>query len=211
MKKLIAIAACTMPMVFAPTLYAQDKTADTMKTDPAAASTSGSSNSAKTGNSASDVPSTGQGTGGSTGEGAAGAPAAPAPDSDSTKTPPYTAPEPAPGASAPEAAASMPMKNEKADADEQKQAISGISVKKSIMGKSVYNETDEKIGDISDVVLASDGQAAYFIVGAGGFLGLGEHNVAIPYEKIQQNGDKMVLPGFTKDQLKALPKVEVKK
>ncbi len=187
MKKLIAIAACTMPMVFAPTLYAQDKTADTMKTDPAAASTSGPAHSANSGTSA---------------------PAAPAPDPSSDKTPPYTAPEPMPGASAPAAAATAPMKDEKADMD--KQAISGISVKKSIMGKAVYNEADEKIGDISDVVLASDGQAAYFIVGAGGFLGLGEHNVAIPYEKIQQNGDKMVLPGFTKDQLKALPKVEVK-
>ncbi|TKR53234.1 PRC-barrel domain containing protein, partial [Allopusillimonas ginsengisoli] len=69
---------------------------------------------------------------------------------------------------------------------------------------------DEKVGDISDVVLTTDGQAAYFVVGAGGFLGMGEHDVAIPYEKIQQNGDKLVLPGFTKDQLKALPKVEVK-
>ncbi|MFT0545576.1 PRC-barrel domain-containing protein [Allopusillimonas ginsengisoli] len=160
MKKLIAIAACTIPMVLASTVYAQDKTADMKKTDPAAASSSGSTTM----------------------------PATPAPS----------------------AAPTAPMKNEKVDMDKQQQNISGISVKKSIMGKAVYNEADEKVGDISDVVLTTDGQAAYFVVGAGGFLGMGEHDVAIPYEKIQQNGDKLVLPGFTKDQLKALPKVEVK-
>lgn len=79
------------------------------------------------------------------------------------------------------------------------------------MGKAVHNEKDEKIGDINDVVLASDGKAAYFIVGAGGFLGMGERSVAIPFEEIKQTGDKLVLSGYTKDQLKALPKVEVAK
>src|SRR3546814_8616442 len=56
------------------------------------------------------------------------------------------------------------------------EAITGWSVKDKIMGNAVYNEKDEKIGDINDVVLASDGKAAYFIVGAGGFLGLGERS-----------------------------------
>lgn len=173
MKKLIAIAACTMPMVFASTVHAQDKTADTTKTAPAAASGS------------TTTPST-------------PAPDAATPAASGTTTTPNAAPTP-------------PMSQENADMDKQHQNISGISVNKSIMGKAVYNEADEKVGDINDVVLTTDGQAAYFIVGAGGFLGMGEHDVAIPYEKIQKNGDKLVLPGFTKDQLKALPKVEVKK
>lgn len=80
-----------------------------------------------------------------------------------------------------------------------------------IMGKPIVNENDEKIGDVNDVVLASDGKAAYFIVGAGGFLGMGERDVAIPYQEITQADDKLVLEGYTKDQLKALPKVEVAK
>jgi len=96
-------------------------------------------------------------------------------------------------------------------AEEPTETISGWSVKDQIIGKAVFNENDEKIGDISDVVLSQDGKAAYFIVGAGGFLGVGERNVAIPYDKIQQTSDKMVLPGYTKEQLKALPKVEVAK
>ncbi len=163
MKKLIAVATCTIPMVFASNLYAQTQPA------PAADSSGAAS------------------TQGATDPGAAtGAPAAPA----------------APAAGA---------ENAPPTPDEKTEAISGWSVKDNIMGKSVYNEKDEKIGDISDVVLSSDGQAAYFIVGAGGFLGVGARDVAIPYDKITQSKDKLVLPGYTKDQLKALPKVKVAK
>lgn len=89
------------------------------------------------------------------------------------------------------------------------ETVSGWSVKDKI-GKAVHNENDEKVGDIKDVVVASDGKAAYFIVGAGGFLGMGEHEVAIPYEEITGT-DKLMLQGYTKDQLKALPRVEVAK
>lgn len=77
------------------------------------------------------------------------------------------------------------------------------------MGKSVYNENSEKVGDVTDVILTSDGQAAYFVIGAGGFLGLGQHDVAIPFDEVQPNDDKLTLRGYTKDQLKALPKVEL--
>lgn len=211
MKKLIAVLAYTMPLVFAPTLYAQDSTTDTTTTDPAADS-NGAASSTENGTSASDIPSTGQGTGGTTGEGSAGDAAtdtAPADDTAPAAPPADTPPGAMPGAAAPGAEGPPPMGDESAATEEPAQAISGVSIKKSIMGKSVYNEGDEKIGDVSDVVLSSEGQAAYFIVGAGGFLGMGEHSVAIPYDEIQQSGDKMILPGYTKDQLKALPKVEV--
>ncbi|MBB5213694.1 PRC-barrel domain-containing protein [Parapusillimonas granuli] len=119
-----------------------------------------------------------------------GSPASPA-------TPPA-----APGATPPAGSAAAP-------AAEAKESITGLSVKKKIMGKTVVNENDEKIGEINDVVLAADGKAIYFIVGAGGFLGMGERDVAIPFKEINQTGDKLVLSGYTKDQLKALPKVEV--
>jgi sporulation protein YlmC with PRC-barrel domain len=95
--------------------------------------------------------------------------------------------------------------------EEQTESISGWSVKDTIMGAAVYNENDEKIGDINDVVLSPEGKAGYFIVGAGGFLGVGSRDVAIPYDKITRNGEKFTLPGYTKEQLKALPRVEVAK
>jgi sporulation protein YlmC with PRC-barrel domain len=107
------------------------------------------------------------------------------------------APAPAPAPAAPQ--------------EEQTESISGWSVKDTIMGAAVYNENDEKIGDINDVVLSPEGKAGYFIVGAGGFLGVGSRDVAIPYDKITRNGEKFTLPGYTKEQLKALPRVEVAK
>jgi hypothetical protein len=98
-------------------------------------------------------------------------------------------------------------------ADTATEAITGWSVKDRFMGKAVVNEKDEKIGDIKDVVLSSDGKAVYLIIGAGGFLGMGERDVALPFEKLTHtaDSDKLVLEGYTKDQLKALPKVEVAK
>lgn len=210
MKKLLTIIACTMPMVLASPLYAQDKNASSTKTDPAAASANGSSAS-KSGTSKSDMSSPDKDAGNPTQGGAAEKSPVPAAQSPDSTAPVNTAPTAVPGIPNADSTAKPAMKNEKAGIDKQQKNISGVSVKNSIMGKSVQNEAGDKIGDISDVVLATDGQVAYFIVGAGGFLGMGEHNVAIPYDKIKQNGDKLVLPGYTKDQLKALPKVDVKK
>lgn len=82
---------------------------------------------------------------------------------------------------------------------------------KDIMGKNVHNEQDEKIGDIRNLTLNDKGQATHFIVGAGGFLGMGEHDVAIPFDRMTYRDDHFVLSGYTKDQLKELPKVEVRK
>lgn len=95
------------------------------------------------------------------------------------------------------------------DSADPTETISGWSVKNSIMGQSVYNENDEKVGDVTDVVLGQDGSATHFVVGAGGFLGLGQHDVAIPFDEIQRGDDRLTLSGYTKDQLKNLPKVEL--
>jgi sporulation protein YlmC with PRC-barrel domain len=157
MKKYLAIAACSLPMAFAPVVYGQTSATP----------------SAATGTPATQEPA------------------------------PYTAPRPLPGAPSAEASkgatGSAPMT----------EAITGWSVKKKIMGKTVYNEKNEKVGDVNDVVLASDGKAAYFLVGAGGFLGMGAHDVAIPFQEITQMDNKLILKGYTKEQLKALPKVQV--
>ena len=52
---------------------------------------------------------------------------------------------------------------------------------------------------------------SYAIVGVGGFLGVGEHDVAVPVSKFKQQGGKIVLKGATKDALKAAPKFEYAK
>jgi sporulation protein YlmC with PRC-barrel domain len=54
-----------------------------------------------------------------------------------------------------------------------------------LSGVNVYNEQNEKIGDISDVILDKSGKASAVIIGVGGFLGLGEHLVSVPYDKVK--------------------------
>src|ERR1700682_1873365 len=54
-----------------------------------------------------------------------------------------------------------------------------------LAGVDVYNEANEKIGDINDVILDKSGKAEKVILGVGGFLGMGEHLVAVPFDKIK--------------------------
>lgn len=54
----------------------------------------------------------------------------------------------------------------------------------SYIGQSVYNGNNESIGSINDLILKKDGGIVAAIVGVGGFLGIGEKDVAVPMEKI---------------------------
>ena len=54
-----------------------------------------------------------------------------------------------------------------------------------VVGLSVYNSKDENIGSISDLLMDKNGNIKAAVVGVGGFLGMGEHLVAIPFEKIK--------------------------
>jgi sporulation protein YlmC with PRC-barrel domain len=52
-------------------------------------------------------------------------------------------------------------------------------------GLDVYNNNDEKIGDISEVLVDNAGKIQAVVIGVGGFLGMGEHDVAVPFEQIK--------------------------
>lgn len=52
-------------------------------------------------------------------------------------------------------------------------------------GLNVYNNNDEKIGDISELIVDSSGKIQAVIVGVGGFLGIGERDVAVPFDQIK--------------------------
>ena len=66
-------------------------------------------------------------------------------------------------------------------------------------------ETGEKIGKIEDLIISPDRSVSYVIVGAGGFIGMGRHNVAIPISQIRDSGGKIVMPGATKAVVAAMP------
>jgi sporulation protein YlmC with PRC-barrel domain len=95
--------------------------------------------------------------------------------------------------------------------EELKVVAVGWSVKKQILGKTVYNENKQKVGRIDDLIVAPDSAVSFAIIGAGGFVGVGRHDVAIPVQQIKIQDDKFVLPGATKEAIKALPKFEYAK
>ena len=52
-------------------------------------------------------------------------------------------------------------------------------------GIKVYNEANENIGSINDLLMDKSGNVKIAVIGVGGFLGMGEHLVAVPYEKLK--------------------------
>ena len=81
----------------------------------------------------------------------------------------------------------------------------GWSAKNQILGKLVYNEKDEKVGQVDDIIVTPDKAVSYAILGVGGFLGLGEREIAIPFKQLKAGDGKFMLRGATKDALKGLP------
>ena len=85
-----------------------------------------------------------------------------------------------------------------------------------IIGEQVYNgdgDNAENIGDVNDILLDKSGNTKSVIIGVGGFLGMGEHNVAVEWNKLswsERNGDRWLVYPSTKEQLQALPEFDRK-
>jgi len=88
------------------------------------------------------------------------------------------------------------------------------SLATNMIGESVYNGTGdnaENIGDVNDIVMSKDGKVDAVVVGVGGFLGIGEHNVAVEFDKLswaEANGDRWLVFPATKEQLEAMPEFD---
>jgi sporulation protein YlmC with PRC-barrel domain len=93
---------------------------------------------------------------------------------------------------------------------EMEAVVIGRSAKRDLLGKTVVNDKNEKIGKVDDLIISpskdSNTPAASFaIIGVGGFLGMGKRDVAIPMEQLKIQNKQLALPGATKDTLKAMP------
>lgn len=54
-----------------------------------------------------------------------------------------------------------------------------------LVGLAVYNEGNEKLGDISEVLVDNSGKINAVIIGVGGFLGVGQHDIAVSFDKLK--------------------------
>jgi sporulation protein YlmC with PRC-barrel domain len=87
----------------------------------------------------------------------------------------------------------------------------GWSAKRQILGQAVYNDNNERVGSIDDIIVRGDKSVTYAIVNAGGFLAVAKHDVAVPVSQLKLVDNKLVLAGATKDALKASPPFEYAK
>jgi len=94
---------------------------------------------------------------------------------------------------------------------ELREVATGWSARRQILGRTVYNEKGEKIGTVEDLIIAPDKAISYAIIGAGGFVGLGRHDVAIPVSQFSEEKGRLILEGATREALKALPPFEYAK
>jgi sporulation protein YlmC with PRC-barrel domain len=54
-----------------------------------------------------------------------------------------------------------------------------------VVGLNVYNDKNESLGSINDLLTDKSGNIKGVVIGVGGFLGVGEHLVAVPFDKIK--------------------------
>ena len=54
-----------------------------------------------------------------------------------------------------------------------------------MMGLDVYNEQNEKLGDINEIIMDNSGKVLGYVIGVGGFLGMGEHDIFVEPDKIK--------------------------
>jgi sporulation protein YlmC with PRC-barrel domain len=74
--------------------------------------------------------------------------------------------------------------------------------------QNVYDPSDSKIGDVDDVLIDKEGRVTALIIGVGGFLGMGEKDVAVPFSSVrasEKNNKWYLVLNTTKDALKAAP------
>ncbi|WP_338695764.1 MULTISPECIES: PRC-barrel domain-containing protein [unclassified Bradyrhizobium] len=66
-----------------------------------------------------------------------------------------------------------------------KMALKGSWRASKLMGLNVYNEANEKLGDINELLVDKSGKIEAVVIGIGGFLGMGEHDIAVSMDKLK--------------------------
>ncbi|WP_420960479.1 PRC-barrel domain-containing protein [Brucella sp. IR073] len=94
-------------------------------------------------------------------------------------------------------------------------AATGKVLASGVIGQAVYDgpgSDANRIGDISDIVIGENGVAQAAVIGVGGFLGVGQKDVAVSFDHLdlatQSNGDRWFVTDLSKDDLNKAPAFE---
>lgn len=142
---------------------------------------------------------------------AAPAPAAPAP-MDAPAAPAAPMAPAAPGAAVESGAMETTHTDTPWDMSAGYVAVDSDNLASELIDQSIYSSTGddaEDIGKVTDLIFSKDGMISGVVVGVGGFLGIGEKSVAVPFNLLEftvaaDNTERWVVP-TTKDALTAAP------
>lgn len=91
-------------------------------------------------------------------------------------------------------------------------AVDGVTLRNGrraseIIGSNIYNEDNDSIGEVDDLIVRPGGDVPVAVISVGGFLGIGAKLVAIPYDRLTHDAqrNRWMLRGASKDSLKSLP------
>jgi hypothetical protein len=132
------------------------------------------------------------------------------PGATQTTPPPADATKPT---TPPSATAPAPTTDAAKKMDMPKSAAAGGDWRASkLIGQTIRNAANESIGDINDLMVDTSGKVAAVIVGVGGFLGIGEKNVSMPFDKLSFSRDAnnavTVTASATKESLQSAPEYQ---
>jgi sporulation protein YlmC with PRC-barrel domain len=144
--------------------------------------------------------------------GTAFAQSATTPAAQTDSAPAVTAPAPKSATTTPSAAATGTTSGAMVTSIPHLTANQMVSSK--VVGTSVYNTNNEKIGEVNDLILDANGKVAGVVIGVGGFLGMGQRNVALDYSSVKFSKDakgyERITVAATKEQLKSMTPYDTK-
>ncbi len=75
-----------------------------------------------------------------------------------------------------------------------------------MIGAAVFNDQNQQVGSVDDIILNQDNKAVLAVISVGGFLGVGGKLVAVSYTQLHvDNGGKVILPAASKEALNRMP------
>lgn len=98
-----------------------------------------------------------------------------------------------------------PAKSDTASSSASTSSFHGNWRASKIVGLSVYNDKNESVGSINDMLTDKNGKIVAVVIGVGGFLGVGEHLVAVPFEKVKFVSEPVAYTGASNTSAPAKP------
>ena len=88
-----------------------------------------------------------------------------------------------------------PAKSDTASTPASNSSFQGNWRASKMVGLNVYNDKNESVGSINDLLTDKNGKIVAVVIGVGGFLGVGEHLVAVPFEKVKFSSEPVAYTG----------------